>query len=838
MMDLNELLSQLQSTQQTEATSRLSERNVIDLVNKLKQLGILGDELLYTINGKEYITTDQLKKEVSLALKQSGGRLALVELPALVGCDLLHCERQAAAVVAEGGGEVLEAQGELITVQYFDAIAGEINDLLQEAGQVSLSDLAVQYALNTELMASMLHSRMGGAIQELGLESAALGGSGGGSVVASIVDELVREGALAGSLKGGGVNWVPAVYSTAQRNAVRSFYEQNGWVGYDTAKRMGIPNASSYLRTAFPDGIPLETALVGPSLLSQVRETSSAAASTSSPAAHPAANNSKGGPAGAAAEKGQQAGGSSDDEDWAANAKRGGKGGKGGKSGGKAGKKGGGAGGAKAGKGAAAASGPGSGAGSKGHSIHGGPLPLTMADLEAQVLELRPDLEGVGTTGSTSGEAGGAAQALAALLLPAAVAAYEATLSAAFTTSVEEKRRAKEALAQALDAAYQRLCLYAVGVEEFALAPAESSPADGTVPAPAAASKGGGQGGEDGDEPATKPAKGSGKKAAAAAERAAAAKERRADKAQPTDAQTEGSSIQPGTQQQQHQQQLQQKGGGDKAAETVYAALVRQALRTSGAEAVDALCKWAQVEHDVGAMSDTPTHNQNTTNSNRAANSAAATAQGSSSGGRSSGGQVMDLVKSPPLSPAERGALLRSLPSDAAAALAAALEAMASASTIRDALEALSHAAEVLGLRLKAVDKKQERAVLAQLRAELLGALSSEHDPAAALALVVPLLFMRVTGKAVAVPGKALAAVLARCGSGSSNSGTRASAGSLSPEALSSVEAFHTQVVEHLVLMGGGGRGSTDESRRQASLAESLAQQLPAMKCLAGLGGE
>eukprot|EP00983_Pelagomonas_calceolata_P114082 1160058-Pelagomonas_calceolata.AAC.7 len=71
-MDLNELLSQLQSTQQAKATSRLSERNVIDLVNKLKQLGILGDELLYTINGKEYITTDQLKKEVGLALKQVG----------------------------------------------------------------------------------------------------------------------------------------------------------------------------------------------------------------------------------------------------------------------------------------------------------------------------------------------------------------------------------------------------------------------------------------------------------------------------------------------------------------------------------------------------------------------------------------------------------------------------------------------------------------------------------------------------------------------------------------------------------------------------------------------
>jgi len=48
---------------------------------------------------------------------QAGGRLALVELPALIGCELLHCERQAAVVVAEGGGNVLASQGELITVQ-------------------------------------------------------------------------------------------------------------------------------------------------------------------------------------------------------------------------------------------------------------------------------------------------------------------------------------------------------------------------------------------------------------------------------------------------------------------------------------------------------------------------------------------------------------------------------------------------------------------------------------------------------------------------------------------------------------------------------------------------
>lgn len=40
-----------------------------------------------------------------------------MELPALLGVDLVHCERQAAALAAESAGSVLEAQGELITTQ-------------------------------------------------------------------------------------------------------------------------------------------------------------------------------------------------------------------------------------------------------------------------------------------------------------------------------------------------------------------------------------------------------------------------------------------------------------------------------------------------------------------------------------------------------------------------------------------------------------------------------------------------------------------------------------------------------------------------------------------------
>ena len=53
-----------------------------------------------------------------------------VDLPALLGVDLVHCERAAAVAVAEHPG-VLSIQGELITTAHLDSLASEADQLLQ-----------------------------------------------------------------------------------------------------------------------------------------------------------------------------------------------------------------------------------------------------------------------------------------------------------------------------------------------------------------------------------------------------------------------------------------------------------------------------------------------------------------------------------------------------------------------------------------------------------------------------------------------------------------------------------------------------------------------------------
>lgn len=50
----------------------------MELVSKLQQTGLLDNGLLHSIQGKEYITPKQLRKEIRQAVHEAGGRLAVV----------------------------------------------------------------------------------------------------------------------------------------------------------------------------------------------------------------------------------------------------------------------------------------------------------------------------------------------------------------------------------------------------------------------------------------------------------------------------------------------------------------------------------------------------------------------------------------------------------------------------------------------------------------------------------------------------------------------------------------------------------------------------------------
>ncbi|KAH9326391.1 hypothetical protein KI387_006569, partial [Taxus chinensis] len=161
--ELLELQKQFEAAQHVKSSVRLSERNVVELVNKLQQLDLLDSDLLHTVSGKEYITQDKLRTEMEAEIGRLG-RVSLIELADIIGVDLYHIERQAEKIVANDA-ELMLVQGEILSFRYWDSVAEEINERLQESSHISLAELAGQFQVSSELITSILEPRLGTIVQ-------------------------------------------------------------------------------------------------------------------------------------------------------------------------------------------------------------------------------------------------------------------------------------------------------------------------------------------------------------------------------------------------------------------------------------------------------------------------------------------------------------------------------------------------------------------------------------------------------------------------------------------------------------------------------------------------
>ncbi|KAG5253659.1 E3 UFM1-protein ligase [Salix suchowensis] len=306
--ELLELARQFESAQQAKSSIRLSERNVVELVQKLHELHIIDFDLLHTVSGKEYITPEQLRHEMMLEIKKLG-RVSLIDLADITGVDLYHVENQAQRVVSGDPSGLMLIQGEIISQSYWDNIAEEINERLQECSQISLAEIAANLNVGSEFLASMLEARLGtlvkgrleggqlytpayvtrvsamvrgaargvtvpinlsllwGTLQQL---LQAMDGAGGVATESSffqfLFNGLAKEGEILGSLRAG-VHWTPTVFAIAQRECVDSFFSQNSFISYDTLQKLGISQPVQFLQSRYAEGLPLVTAFAHPSMI-------------------------------------------------------------------------------------------------------------------------------------------------------------------------------------------------------------------------------------------------------------------------------------------------------------------------------------------------------------------------------------------------------------------------------------------------------------------------------------------------------------------------------------------------------------------------------------------
>ncbi|KAL7115621.1 hypothetical protein ACP275_04G193700 [Erythranthe tilingii] len=305
--ELLELQRQFESAQQAKSSIRLSERNVVELVQKLQQLQIIDFDLLYTTSGKEYITPEQLRSEIVSEINKRG-RASLIDLADTTGLDLYHVEKQSQHVVSNDSSLMLN-NGEIISNSYWDTVSEEINERLQECSQISLAEIAAQLQVGSELLVSILEPRLGTLVKGrleggqlytpayVARVSAMVRGAARGIAVPmnlsawwsslqillqdmdgfsgvavessffqSLFNGLVKGGEILGSLRAG-VHWTPSVFAVAQKECVDSFFSQNSFISYDTLHKLGIPQPIQFLQSRYPEGKPLVTVFAHASMI-------------------------------------------------------------------------------------------------------------------------------------------------------------------------------------------------------------------------------------------------------------------------------------------------------------------------------------------------------------------------------------------------------------------------------------------------------------------------------------------------------------------------------------------------------------------------------------------
>ncbi|CAJ1077482.1 E3 UFM1-protein ligase 1 [Xyrichtys novacula] len=246
-------------------------------------------------------------KSISLRLRSAERSEMSSTSTEIINVDWVHVESRANDIAKSDKGVQL-VLGQLIDDTYLDRLAEEVNDKLQEAGLITISELCKNYDLPGDFLTEELSKRLGKLIQGemdqynrgviftpafVARHKARIRGLFSGitrptpvssmigvfgfqeHLLYSVLEELVNTGRLKGSVVGGRQDkavYIPDIYARTQNTWVDSFLQQNGYLEFDALVRLGIPDPPTYIKKRFKSNklLFLRAACVGKTLVDQV----------------------------------------------------------------------------------------------------------------------------------------------------------------------------------------------------------------------------------------------------------------------------------------------------------------------------------------------------------------------------------------------------------------------------------------------------------------------------------------------------------------------------------------------------------------------------------------
>lgn len=303
--EVRSLANQLKAIQDNTTISRLSERTWVDIVCHLINANRL--KLIFSNDGRSYLTSIELDKEIREEVEAHLGRITLSELASNLDIDLSVIESKVLDMVASDAQSkspcrLISVSSELINDSYIRRIGQEILDLLEEKGEVCISELTTIFSLPTTFILNLINDFQGtlfrvhkygekyitdsylnairskvrgyftAVIRPVTLNSVVSVLGVHESLLGSIISSLISSGRLNGSLVAGRGTYVPICYTQAEEDYVNSFFAQNGYIEWDYLKRFGIPDPGLYLKSKFPNCTHVSGITIGQVIVDRLKD--------------------------------------------------------------------------------------------------------------------------------------------------------------------------------------------------------------------------------------------------------------------------------------------------------------------------------------------------------------------------------------------------------------------------------------------------------------------------------------------------------------------------------------------------------------------------------------
>ncbi|KAF9426657.1 E3 UFM1-protein ligase 1 [Podila epigama] len=291
------------SQEDLKGPASLSEDACQDLINSLVRLGYLG-EVATSLDGKSFITHDQLTTDIKGHLDSLNGRVSVLDLPKALNIKSADIDARITELVKSNPGRFIRIQDELVITEYLDDMTRQLNDELVTCGYFIVVEQSKKHRFSIEFLKQFLRDRVGtiingqwgsdrGAVytpwfiekqvatllqvlvdlkEPIYLHSLRSQHIVQDQLFHDVCDTLSKDPKLPGVFKGlndQGI-FVPRPYEQQQTDAIETFFKNNGFIEYRMLKKHGVADPKSYLVANHPSALLLETHAVKESIWSIV----------------------------------------------------------------------------------------------------------------------------------------------------------------------------------------------------------------------------------------------------------------------------------------------------------------------------------------------------------------------------------------------------------------------------------------------------------------------------------------------------------------------------------------------------------------------------------------